>query len=651
MQPTFRGGAICAFLAVCGVGGVCGVGAARAQDNYGVLRINEVISDNETQGPVDAKGNHQDMVEIYNGGDTALSLKGLALSDAPDDTPPNDGRIQEIKNAALVAARGFAVIFLSGNKDMTSDCQTDIDLGLSRDGSEPITLWGPVGTDGKRPVLDQVWLPPLPADVSFGRYPDGAGPAPVPVEETLQSFRFIPRDASTFGACACSAVNAPCTGAPNGPGGNIAPSVNRETHSTNHPGAGEDVHLTVRVEDDKDPTPSDVKTVLIRYSVDGAPQTDVVLEYDALSGVKTGVDEGSPLERWTLWTGSIPGQPAGARVDFTLHVEDAEGLSGTDPLRLCESGIGPCDELGYPGPNCVKEDAPSLKFRECAVPFRYTVGYQAPADLQGLVINEIMANQTKTLADASESPVKYDDYIELHNGSSAPIDLAGLWLSDKPFQPEGWQFPASSTIGPGEYLIVWTDADGARCPDPTVPKDDQPGSWECPDPTDPAKKSYHTNFALETQGDQIYLFDRAAVGLGVIHGHELGLQEADVSLSLMPDGDRNGTFEPTPTGTPGASNNLPVAAIFRRGDSDGSCVANLTDAVYTLRYLFQGGESILCPDAADADDNGVIQITDAIYLLRYLFTGGDGIPAPGEQTPGVDPTDDPLGDCEDTGCQ
>ena len=42
--------------------------------DYSALRINEVIANNNTQGPADVRGGHPDMVEIYNSGDEILDL-------------------------------------------------------------------------------------------------------------------------------------------------------------------------------------------------------------------------------------------------------------------------------------------------------------------------------------------------------------------------------------------------------------------------------------------------------------------------------------------------------------------------------------------------------------------------------------------------
>ena len=67
-------------------------------------------------------------------------------------------------------------------------CEHHASFGIQNNGTEPITLWGPEEPDPDNPgrtrrsIIDQVWLPPMRNNTSFGRMPDGAGPSPVPVE-------------------------------------------------------------------------------------------------------------------------------------------------------------------------------------------------------------------------------------------------------------------------------------------------------------------------------------------------------------------------------------------------------------------------------------------------------------------------------------
>ena len=81
---------------------------------------------------------------------------------------------------------------------------------------------------------------------------------------------------------------------------------------------------------------------------------------------------------------------------------------------------------------------------------------------------------------------------------------------------------------------------------------------------------------------------------------------------------------------------------FRRGAvNSGDDLADITDAIEILKYLFIGGVILACEDAADVSDNGSIDMADAIVFLEFLFVGRGSIPAPFVDC-GEDPTPDDL---------
>jgi hypothetical protein len=80
----------------------------------------------------------------------------------------------------------------------------------------------------------------------------------------------------------------------------------------------------------------------------------------------------------------------------------------------------------------------------------------------------------------------------------------------------------------------------------------------------------------------------------------------------------------------------PVKPVFHRGDADGDGAMNITDGIFVLNYLFLGGATPTCLEAANGNDDAEINITDGIFILNYLFLGGNAPPAPG-------PTDSPCG--------
>jgi len=83
---------------------------------------------------------------------------------------------------------------------------------------------------------------------------------------------------------------------------------------------------------------------------------------------------------------------------------------------------------------------------------------------------------------------------------------------------------------------------------------------------------------------------------------------------------------------------------FRRGDANADGVADISDGIYVLGFLFLGGAAPLCDDAADTNDDGAVDLSDAPALFGFLFLGQAPPPSPLESC-GDDPTDDALS-CE-----
>ena len=86
---------------------------------------------------------------------------------------------------------------------------------------------------------------------------------------------------------------------------------------------------------------------------------------------------------------------------------------------------------------------------------------------------------------------------------------------------------------------------------------------------------------------------------------------------------------------------------FQRGDANQDEALDLSDAVFSLNYLFLQGTEPPCLDAADSNDDGFPDISDPIYTLLSLFADGPAPPVPFPDC-GPDPTEDELG-CESGG--
>ncbi len=118
---------------------------------------------------------------------------------------------------------------------------------------------------------------------------------------------------------------------------------------------------------------------------------------------------------------------------------------------------------------------------------------------------------------------------------------------------------------------------------------------------------------------------------------ELGLTDSAAPGAIQVDfvAYKLGALPPVPAATPG---------LFVRGDADSSGKLEITDAIYALRHLFQGGPGFACADAADTDDSGEVGLTDAVVTLRFLFQGGIE-PSPPFPRCGADETEDGLEAC------
>lgn len=71
-------------------------------------------------------------------------------------------------------------------------------------------------------------------------------------------------------------------------------------------------------------------------------------------------------------------------------------------------------------------------------------------NIYGLYISEIMTSTSETdLSSASY------DWVEIYNSSAGAVDLSGIALSDDANRPRKWQFPSGASIGAGEYKVVF----------------------------------------------------------------------------------------------------------------------------------------------------------------------------------------------------
>ena len=124
------------------------------------MLINEACSDNAT-GPVAPNGSREDWIELRNPSSSPVSLNGLFLS----DNSANPGKAA--LSGQSIPANGRLLFWASGGTGFTRS----LDFKLDKDG-EGLAL--NAQSNGSWVQLDEVRIPPLLPDQSFGRRHDNA---------------------------------------------------------------------------------------------------------------------------------------------------------------------------------------------------------------------------------------------------------------------------------------------------------------------------------------------------------------------------------------------------------------------------------------------------------------------------------------------
>lgn len=127
-----------------------------------------------------------------------------------------------------------------------------------------------------------------------------------------------------------------------------------------------------------------------------------------------------------------------------------------------------------------------------------------------------------------------------------------------------------------------------------------------------------------------------------LNGDGDALDEFEVVRWLLDDGEAL-ALPMSLLRVPGGGIQPPLDPTFIRGDGTSDGLLDVSDAIFTLNFLFLAGGLPECFDALDADDTGDLNVTDSIWTLNFLFLGGPPPPPPFPEA-GVDPTQDSL-DC------
>ncbi len=129
------------------------------------------------------------------------------------------------------------------------------------------------------------------------------------------------------------------------------------------------------------------------------------------------------------------------------------------------------------------------------------------AAISSIVINEVLAGNTGAVDHEGTVP----DVIELYNNGTLPFELSDMSISDDPTVPRRFVFPPGTSVNPGDYLLLYADIGAAT-------------------------SGIHLEFALDDDGEGVYLYDTPAKGGALVDSVIFGLQIPDLSLGRSSDG-------------------------------------------------------------------------------------------------------------------
>ncbi|HBB92448.1 MAG TPA: hypothetical protein DC042_12215 [Bacteroidales bacterium] len=150
--------------------------------------------------------------------------------------------------------------------------------------------------------------------------------------------------------------------------------------------------------------------------------------------------------------------------------------------------------------------------------------------LTGLYINEFLALNEGGIENETE---QHEDWIELYNSNDLPVDVGGLWLTDRLGYPALSRIPSGmpekTTIPAGGFKLFWADEQITLGPD-------------------------HLNFKLNGAGEEIGLFQISFPDTILLDYVRFGEQNSNISFGRIPDGSASWKF--LRDRTPGGSNLL-----------------------------------------------------------------------------------------------
>ncbi|WP_395053785.1 CotH kinase family protein [Flavobacterium sp.] len=215
----------------------------------------------------------------------------------------------------------------------------------------------------------------------------------------------------------------------------------------------------------------------------------------------------------------------------------------------------------------------------------------------GVVINEVMAQNTSTITDEVGD---FEDWIELYNNNNFSVNLSGFYISDTSAILTKWQIPAGTIIPANGYLIVWAD-------------------------NEPLDGPLHANFRLSLLGESLVLSDP---NLLLVNQVNFSTQTANLGFARVPNG-TGGFVIQSPTYN---ANNSPLSnANFNELNQEIKVYPNPTSSIINvvipnlednqkIKIYNQLGQLVTENEASNLTNIDISSLTSGTYLLSYANT-------------------------------
>ena len=475
---------------------VCCYNTANAQ-----LYINELMASNSTT-IADESGDFDDWIEIYNAGSSDVNLADYYISDDP--TAPTLWQIPAT-NAALTTVPAGGFLLLWADKDL-ADGANHINLKLSSNG-ETLVLLLPDGST----QVDAVTFGAQNTDISYGRTEDG-----------MSAFQTFPQ--STPGL----------SNSTNGPSTYPATFVFPVTSYTDDAEEAADGTMKLNSPDlDMTDDGSSLQTIGIRFTdieiEQGATITNAYIQFTtfqtsvgACDLTISGQDDSNPntfagadfdmtnrpltnsSADWSPEVWAVDGETGDEQktsniANIVQELVDNPSWNTGNAMAFIIEGVGTRAAFTYDGDT---ELVPRLVVE---------VALLAPTEpIVDLYINEIAARGT----DYADEFGDFEDWVELYNGGTEPIEVGGLYLTDDTDELLKWQIGTPAVIDPNDHLIIWTDSD-------------------------PEEGPLHTNFKLSGSGATLSLVQVLDNAVSIIDQITFGDIPLKATYGRTTDGDNS----------------------------------------------------------------------------------------------------------------